>query len=430
MKDKKISSLMKYGAPFLCFVLPLFLFSIINILVPDKTVSEAENRNLETFPTLSFNTFFSGEFTDKFRVYFSDQFFGRNFWQSTNNIMMSVYSGTGKNEIVSMEKKDDFAGQALNQSPDSLPELAQIENPDDDDITQEKNYIIIDKKANRAMELYSKALDANTGYADAVSKLQLKAANAQIYCLVAPTSVEFYSSNKYRTTQSSQKESIADIYTKLTNGVKSVDAYTYIAAHIDDYLYFRTDHHWTARGAYHAYTAFCKAAELTPVPLPEQSGRIEDFVGSLYRMTQNAVLKSNPDYVEYFMPDVAHNVKVWDGDVTEQPREIPLISTNIVDSSMKYLAFLEGDHSLVQIDTEAVSNKNLLITKESFGNSMVPFLINHYKTIYIIDPRKYSTANIPKFIEEKKVDDVLCVNYMFVPTNKTFMTAFTKTIGE
>jgi len=433
MNRKKISPLAKYGIPFLCFVLPLFLLGIINIFVPDKEVSEKENRSLEAFPALSFGSFFSGEFADKFQIYFSDQFFGRNFWQSANTFFITLYSGTGKNEIISLDRKDDFAGQALNQphasANEPLPEPAHIDRPSDEDITQEKNYIIIDKKSNRAMELYAKNLDANTEYANIVSKLQLKAANSQVYCLVAPTSVEFYSSNKYKTAQSSQKESIADIYEKLTNGAKSIDAYSYIAAHVDDYLYFRTDHHWTARGAYHAYTAFCKTAELEALPLAEPTGQLDGFVGSLHRISQNSVLKSNPDFLEYFIPETAHTVSVWDGDLTAEPRKIPLISTNIADESLKYLAFLEGDHSLVKIDTEATSNKTLLVIKESFGNSMIPFLINHYKTIYVIDPRK-NTANIPKFIEENKVDDVLCINYMFVPTNKTFMTAFKNSVGD
>ena len=93
-------------------------------------------------------------------------------------------------------------------------------------------------------------------------------------------------------------------YSKMAPNIVTVDAYAKLRNHTDEYIYFRTDHHWTQLGAYYAYTAFCEAAGFEAVPLEDfETGRYDNFVGSMYTFTkgypQSDVLKNNPDYLDY-----------------------------------------------------------------------------------------------------------------------------------
>ena len=162
-------------------------------------------------------------------------------------------------------------------------------------------YIVVTGDA--AMERYSIASTKLKEYAASANNLASKIPSSKVYVMLAPTRMEFYGPEEYRTGSHSQQMGMSTAYLALNPEVTGVDAYSEIARHTDEYEYFRTDHHWTARGAYYAYKAFCESAGLTCTPLDSfQSGKLDDFVGSMYRYTQSENLKKNPDYVEYFLP--------------------------------------------------------------------------------------------------------------------------------
>lgn len=125
--------------------------------------------------------------------------------------------------------------------------------------------------------------------------------------LVTPNGGEFYSPESLHTGEHSQKDMIDFCYGQMDSGIVTVDAYAKLRAHTDEYIYFRTDHHWTQLGAYYAYTAFCEAAGFDAVPLKQfQTGRYDTFLGSMYTFTkgypQSDVLKQHPDYLDYYLP--------------------------------------------------------------------------------------------------------------------------------
>ena len=101
--------------------------------------------------------------------------------------------------------------------------------------------------------------------------------------------------------------------------------------------------------------------------------------------------------------------------------QIEVINTDIT-SSNKYLAFIEGDNPVTKITTDVQNNKSVLVIKESYGNAFVPWLCNNYKNVYVIDPRKL-TVNLSEFVQKNKIQEVIFLNYMFIPTNRTYMTA-------
>ncbi len=460
MRKKEIRKINRVGNIIivLCFFVPIYLFFIISIFDRDKTVSERENRTLSAFPKFSLSYLFKGNYTLDYENYYSDQFPLRDGFLSANSKIVAIYTNTyaDKMSLVATTKKDDFAGESLravsgnvninellssnttNATNTTKPKDVQTsanttakeaplpEEKTPTNVQQQGAILIAD---NRAMELYTNFNSILTSYADSISTLQSELPNAQVFNILAPTSVEFYSPEEYHTGSSSQKDGINTAYSALTNGAKGIDVYSELRKHIDEYIYFRTDHHWTAKGAYCAYVALSKAAGFDPVDIDSlQIGKLDDFVGTMYMYTQSEKLKEDPDYVEYFLPKVQTTAMVYNDSSMTNGFEISVITPNI-ETSNKYLTFIEGDNPLTYIKTNVNNGKKVLVVKESYGNSMVPFLCNNYEEVYVVDPRRID-MNLPEFINEKGIQQVVCVNYIFAPSNETFMNAFNKIINK
>lgn len=292
-------------------------------------------------------------------------------------------------------------------------------------------YIVVTDDA--AMEMYSIAKKSLLSYADSVNNLAAKVPSASIYVMLAPTRMEFYGPEEYRTGSHSQKDGIAIAYGQLSPFVTGIDAYTEIARHTDEYLYFRTDHHWTARGAYYAYKAFCDTAKLQCPSLDSyERGQLDDFVGSMYRYTQSENLSRNPDYVEYFMPQVEASGQFFSTGNMDDGKNLKIISTNITDRSSKYLAFIQGDKPLIKMTSNCGSGKKILLIKESYGNALAPFLLQNFSEVYVLDPRQKSIQglNLPQFLTDNAIDNVLFCNYTMVPSNSKYMTAVNDMINQ
>lgn len=291
-------------------------------------------------------------------------------------------------------------------------------------------YIVVTGDA--AMEMYSIASTKLKEYAASVNNLASKIPSSKVYVMLAPTRMEFYGPEEYRTGSHSQQMGISTAYLALNPEVTGVDAYSEIARHTDEYEYFRTDHHWTARGAYYAYKAFCESAGLTCTPLDSfQSGKLDDFVGSMYRYTQSENLKKNPDYVEYFLPRYDVSAESFSTADMTDGKPLRVISTNITDESSKYLTFIQGDKPLIKMVSSCGSGKKVLLIKESYGNALAPFLLDTFSEVYVLDPRQESIQgmNIPSFVENNGIDTVLFCNYTMVPSNSKYMNALNTMIG-
>ena len=419
------------------FVVPLFALGVTSLVDKDKTVSEKENRALKARPAFTFQALFNGSFTKNFEEYYADTFPLRDFFLSVNQKLSNVLTqAAGKNDLVLIEKegKDDFGGEALTKEPkkDVTQEQetkAPYQPQVNDDEVYENGYILIDKDRKAALEIYGIDKTKIRKYTDVVNRLAQKLSAQKIYALLAPTATEFYSPEDYHTGNRSQKAGIAYAYEQFKQpNLKGVDAVSSIGMHLDEYLYFRTDHHWTARGAYYAYSAFCQAAGLEPVPLNAlKSGRIEDFVGSMYRYTNADVLKDNPDYLEYFLPRRQAEGEYYDNASMKNGHHLTIVSTK-VNADNKYLAFIQGDTPLSKIVTDQKNGKKILVIKDSFGNALVPFLTDNYEEIYVLDPRNIET-DLSAFVKEHGIQDVLLINYSLIGGNTSYLKALDKMIG-
>ena len=209
-----------------------------------------------------------------------------------------------------------------------------------------------------------------------------------------------------------KKTAIDKISGFLNGNVTVINPYENLMRHRDEYIYFRTDHHWTADGAYYAYEELCRAAGLTPISREEhKTDTFDGFLGSFYKDTnQNAELGKNPDSVKVYYP-VSENTSLVYTSTNGNSNSWKVIwDVSDYGASMKYSTFIAGDNPFTKIENkDKMDGSSCIVVKESFGNALVPFLVDHYETIYVVDYR-YWQGNISQLAEEYNVDDLYFLN--------------------
>lgn len=266
---------------------------------------------------------------------------------------------------------------------------------------------------NRAFSLYYFNLKAANNYSKVINKYQKKLTGVTVYDILAPTSVGIYVDKKKSKEigTSNQKEAFSYIYSNMNKAVRTVDAYGAIKEHSNEYLYYRTDHHWTALGAYYAYFQFCSEKNIKSNSLSSfEKKKYKNFLGSYYAASnQSSILKKNVDTIEAYIPMGTNKMEYTDknGKVHVWPIVNDVSKYNMYS---KYSAFTAGDNPYSVItNTNSKSKESCIVVKESYGNAMIPFLVDHYKNIYIIDYRYYKNG-IVSLAKQKKVNDVIFIN--------------------
>ena len=198
----------------------------------------------------------------------------------------------------------------------------------------------------------------------------------------------------------------------LDDNVKVIPLYETLMRHRDEYIYYRTDHHWTALGAYYGYRAFCQAKGITPHELSDYwKEEFPGFLGSFYRDSDhNETMGDNPDTLIAYHP-LTTTARLVFTDFSGQ--EIPwkiIFDVTDYDADKKYNAFVAGDQPYTIItNPEVTDDSSCVVVKESFGNALVPFLVDHYSTIYMLDYR-YWDGNLQSFVKNNGVQDVIFIN--------------------
>lgn len=247
---------------------------------------------------------------------------------------------------------------------------------------------------------------------------------AKVYCLMIPLSsaITFPDNLRDQIGGSDQKVAIQKIGDKLDDGVTYVDFYDELMAHRDEYIYFRTDHHWTARGAWYAYEKFCEAKGITPEALDSyETKEFDGFLGSYYMDTlRDEKMRANPDVVTAYLPKMSAICHVEDSKGVKYDSNVIYDETN-APAGIKYSAFIAGDNPYTEIvNKDLTDGSSCIVVKESFGNAFVPFLVDHYQTIYVIDYR-YWSGNITELATEKGVTDVIFVNNLSMARSKSLV---------
>ncbi|MFA7550170.1 MAG: DHHW family protein, partial [Sedimentibacter sp.] len=243
------------------FMSLIYIIAILNMLAPkNKTISEVENRALAQKPIFSMDNLLSGKYFRDFEDFFADHFFDREKLVKISKDITSLKGIKRKEEVFLV----DFDGQNVGGNEVSDEDVSEKPDNTNTEGNTKGNLLILN---DTVMELYKFKEEKAKMYSDMVNTVESKfGEDVKVYSLLAPIQIEFLNNDKYKNLSDSQIDAIKFVNDNFSDKIISVDAYTPIKEHIDEYVYYRTDHHWTALGAYYAYTGFAKQAELEIVP--------------------------------------------------------------------------------------------------------------------------------------------------------------------
>lgn len=256
-----------------------------------------------------------------------------------------------------------------------------------------------------AMEYFLPSENGNSGWAAIINKFAEKYPEISVNALLVPKNCAFNPPAGYTDPYEKTKAHIEATYAMLNEGIHAADAFGIMSEHRDEYLFYRTDHHWTSLGAYYASVAFCNANSIVPYALDTYETVIKtDFMGTFYGWAgKPASLKENPDYTVGHYPHTGYsmvcgNTGAW-------------YNASAINSNYKDYAgmFISGDNPLTVITTANKNGKTLMVFKESYGNAFVPYMIDYYEQIVVVDIRK-DTKGTGALIEQYGVTDVLFIN--------------------
>ena len=244
-------------------------------------------------------------------------------------------------------------------------------------------------------EAYTYLENVAVSYADTVNAAAKKFPGVNVVNTVIPLSsgITFPEHLRGNISSSNQKTSLEKIQAKISSDVKFVNIFDTMNAHRDEYIYYRTDHHWTGRGAYYAYAEIMKALGKTTKNLSDYTvKRYDGFYGSFWNDTKSAQLETNPDYVECYDSGASTSLTFTQTD--GQTLAWPLFNdVTKYGKTLKYCAYAAGDNPYTVIKNKGLSDGSAcIVVKESFGNAFVPYLVDHYQTIYEVDYRYYKKS--------------------------------------
>ena len=342
--------------------------SVCLLVSPKKEFSENENRYLAKFPSFSAKALLSGEYTDSLGDWLADHFPQRDFF-------------------VGLKSGAEIAG--------GRKEINHVYIAQDD-------YLI---------EAYAKPQNTER-ITDTLVRFyeKIDTANIDVHLMLVPTAVTIYN-DKLPTyaPASDQMATAADIYD--TTGIPAIDCtdppFDSVSA---GQLYYRTDHHWTTLGAYYGYLAYCDTKNMTPVSLDAltQETVTEEFAGTLYSKVNDY---SHPKDAITIYTNPADDLTVTYADTGEVTNS--LYNLDYVNEKDKYSLFLNNIHPLVEIENRTADSQDaLLLIKDSYANSMVPFLAHHYRKIYVLDTRYYRDGPSSFLEAHRDITDVLLLYNM------------------
>ena len=288
-------------------------------------------------------------------------------------------------------------------------------NPDADEIFGKMHgTVLVIGKAGYETIGYSDS--SATDYAQIITDL----ANAldgysKVYSIPIPKSSGIQYDDAYQNVvhKTNQGTTIDKLLGKMGDKVVKVDVFETMWEHRNEYLYFRTDHHWTQTGAYYAYTEFCKAKGITPKLMNEYKQVVaHGYVGSYYNYSKQdgvayAPFKRYPDTVYTYSP--ISNATMTITDRNGKSYNWPIVS-DLTGKKGTYNCFIGGDNPYSIIKNKDVTDgSSCIVVKESFGNAFVPLLVDQYETVHIIDAR-YWKGDLVTFAKENNVQDVIMIN--------------------
>ena len=256
---------------------------------------------------------------------------------------------------------------------------------------------------NKAAEYYAKSINS---YAAKLDK------DIKVYNMVVGNHTEFGIPQRLISggiETDSQSENIQYIIKNLDKRITPVDCYNNLASHCNEYIFYGTDHHWTALGAYYGYEAFCNTLGLTPMDITKsEKSSIDNFLGSLYTATGSGVLAQNTDTVHYYsLPNNTYalmNESMYSDTLT-----VDVYYPAAVGGDLTYGVFCWGDTAQFVIHSDCGSGRKIALVKDSFANAFAPYLSANYDEVHLIDYR-YWSGDLNKYCKDNGIKEVLFLN--------------------
>lgn len=251
-------------------------------------------------------------------------------------------------------------------------------------------------------------------WTDAVNTFAKKLPGVNVYSMAVPIPSEFYTPQSFWNSgfTASQYNKVQHIREGLS-GVKDIDAYSALAAHTDEYIYSRTDHHWTPLGAYYAAEKFAEAAgvefpsidKYTPV---SRSG----YVGSMYTYSKDVHLYNDAEtFTMYLSPNADSISTTYYNTSFRGAYEGDLFVTR--NASAFYCSFIGSDDRITHVKTDVKNGRTLTVFKQSYGNALIPFLTSGFEDIYVCDMR-YFDLNGVQFCKDVGTTDLLFADCVMI----------------
>ena len=353
-----------------CTTLAALFFSAV--LHKPTEFSETENRYLEQRPKLTRANLLDGSFMKDYETFITDQFPERSFFMGVKTAIERFRGRTDDNGVY-FGKEGYLFGKydgALFESETAKNNLSTI-------------------------------VEFVKMYADRFGKghfrIALAPSSSEILKDKLPDNAPVYNQTKF--ISKVKNEAGSDFVVDLGENLKE---------HSDEYIYYRTDHHWTTLGAYYGYEALSsgfglKVQDLAGLKAEDVSN---DFLGT-YDSKVNTGLTGGviPDNITiYSSPEIDKAKMMWDNDNDKTFNSI--YNMDALKGKDKYTVFFGGNHSITDIKTKNKTGKTLLIIKDSFAHSLAPFLIKDYDRIIMLDLR-YFNKSLKKYLSENKITDLL-----------------------
>lgn len=338
----------------LLFALLLAALFAAFLLLPKRGYSENENRYLTEKPNFSLDALLSGSYTADFESYVTDGFPFRDAWISL------------KSRLDLAVGRRDTGGVYVTRDG------CLIEMFDSIDQAQYDRNLTYLRAAREALE----------GRLDSFR------------VLLVPTAAKVWQDRIAPYTADIDQAQLLD----QADGLLSLDCLQILSDHREEEIYYRTDHHWTSRGAYYVYEAL-----MGTEALPESAFTIEtlseDFLGTTF---SKAGIWFEKDRIEAWQPDTVYTIEHnLDGRLLDS-----MYDRSFLDKKDKYSVFLGGNQALSVIRTDNPNGRRLMLVKDSYANTFVQFLLPHYEEIHIVDLRSFALP-LSAYIEEQQITDLL-----------------------
>lgn len=409
-KRKQANGLIR-GVKILAFGLVLAVMGFIGLmwfLRPDTSV--IEKRTLTEFPAITWSSFWDGSFFKAVDTWYAD----------TYPLREGLISGSQSLENHYGLRSDQIVGEALVADdipdPDAAGEEVQAAEPEEvlpdgtvTEIGEMQGQIYITNNCGYGLYYFTQspadkfAATMNQIYANVKDKVNL-------YVMICPISAGVMLDQAVLDDMgcSSEKDAIDYIYGKMDPGIHTVSAFDNLKKHNAEYIYFHTDHHWTALGAYYAYQAFCQEKGIEAHNIADyETMEFPGFLGTFCSSSNNSpALQSNPDTVVAYIPKGtnAMTMHYTNGSVVDW------FIVNDVSGYAKselYATFVGGDRPFSYAHNPAITDGSaVMVIKDSYGNAFIPWLVDHYEYIYWVDAR-YTSNTISQMVRDYNVQDVI-----------------------